>query len=286
MIAGPEVARVISEFESSLQFSRTKDNTHHHEQNNSTQKKFIRDVRALTSVIEELGNPFEEESTDLLVLDTKEILHSAAVETVRNIREIGRNQYHLFVKERLVDKSKSLKDPIKRKKLQLFSTKTKTTVKSKQDLVFAKNDSELFSRLYIACQTRDGDLDEFFRHENRAYPPALSQDGRLRFGTKADLLGSLEQLVESRHDEPQTTSVILDGAVIVQMLKPNHSKTFMEYAKNEFIPYILSQLQHQSRLDLVWDCYVKTGSLKTAARAKRGRGTRRRVTAFTTIPGN
>ncbi len=60
----------------------------------------------------------------------------------------------------------------------------------------------------------------------------------------------------------------------------------MEYAKNEFIPYILSQLQHQSRLHLVWDCYVKTGSLKTAARAKRGRGTRRRVTATTTIPGN
>ncbi len=229
MIAGPEVVRVISEFESSLQFSRTKDNTHHHEQNNSTQKKFIRDVRALTSVIEELGNPFEEESTDLLVLDTKEILHSVAVETVRNIRKIGRNQYHLFVKERLVDKSKSLKDPIKRNKLQLFSTtKTKTIVKSKQDLTFAKNDSELFSRLYIACQTRDGDLDEFFRHENRAYPLALSQDGRLRFGTKADLLESLEQLVESRHDEPQTTSVILDGAVIVQMLKPNHSKTFME----------------------------------------------------------
>ncbi len=48
----------------------------------------------------------------------------------------------------------------------------------------------------------------------------------------------------------------------------------------------MSQLQHQSCLDLVWDCYVKTGSLKTAARAKRGRGTRRRVTATTTIPGN
>ena len=77
------------------------------------------------------------------------------------------------MKERLADKSKALKDPIKHNKFPLFSTKTKTRVKSKQDLAFAKNDSELFSRLYIACQTRDGDLDEFFRRENRAHPSSL-----------------------------------------------------------------------------------------------------------------
>lgn len=130
-----------------------------------------------------------------------------------------------------MDRSKSLNDVIKRNKLPLFdSTKAKAAPKSKQQLAYAKNDSELFSRLYIACQTRDGNLEEFFKHENRAYPPALSQDGRLRFGTKADLLESLEQLVKANSYAPQVTSVILDGAAIVQMLEPGHSKTFIDYA--------------------------------------------------------
>ena len=34
---------------------------------------FARDVNSFVSVLEELGNPFKEESLDLLVLDTKEI---------------------------------------------------------------------------------------------------------------------------------------------------------------------------------------------------------------------
>ena len=39
-----------------------------------------------------------------------------------------------------------------------------------------------------ACQSRDGDLNEFFRHENHPYPPALTNLGALRFGSKSDLL--------------------------------------------------------------------------------------------------
>ena len=75
--------------------------------------------------------------------------------------------------------------------------------------------------------TRDGDLEEFFQHGNRTHPPARSQDGQLRFGTKAHLL-ELHVLVESKVDAPQVTSVILDGAVIVQMLKPGRSETYIE----------------------------------------------------------
>ena len=76
MVAGPEVARVISEFETSWQRSRKRENANHHEQTDSVQMKFVQDVRALTSAIEEIGNPFEEESTDLLTLDTNEIMSS------------------------------------------------------------------------------------------------------------------------------------------------------------------------------------------------------------------
>ena len=70
------------------------------------------------------------------------------------------------------------------------------------------------------------------------------------------------------------------------MLKPNHSKTFMEYATNQFIPYILSQLHHQSHLDLVLDHCAKSSSQKATARANRGKGICRRVSATASLPGN
>ena len=117
MVAGPEVARVITEFETSQQLRQRGEHTHHHEQTDSVQKKFVKDVRALTTVIEEMGSPFEEESTDLLVLGTLEIMGPAVVDTVRTAVQIGRDQFHSFEKERLADRSKPLNDVIKRNKL-------------------------------------------------------------------------------------------------------------------------------------------------------------------------
>ena len=63
----------------------------------------------------------------------------------------------------------------------------------------------LFSRLYIECQTRDGNLEEFFRHENQASPPALSDGGNLHLGTKSDLLICLQDLCENQTEAPVTS---------------------------------------------------------------------------------
>ena len=71
--AGPEITRMVKEFEdSSLRKQVTKDTENRHHEP-AVQEAFLNDVRSLTKVIEELGNPFREESQDLLVLDNKEI---------------------------------------------------------------------------------------------------------------------------------------------------------------------------------------------------------------------
>ena len=57
----------------------------------SVQTSFGRDVRSLLAVIEEFGNPFEEESQDLLVLDTKEIVHPDVVKTVLSAKKVGQD---------------------------------------------------------------------------------------------------------------------------------------------------------------------------------------------------
>ncbi|KAG7177937.1 hypothetical protein Hamer_G026516 [Homarus americanus] len=70
------------------------------------------------------------------------------------------------------------------------------------------------------------------------------------------------------------------------MFKPGGSRTFQEYSTAVFIPYIDSQLEYRSRLDLVWDCYMKSGSLKATVRCNHGKGIRRRVTASGLLPSN
>ena len=277
MIAGPEVARIIEEFHNEQNHHGGKVNIDHHDQTPSVQISFVKDVRSLVSVMEDLGNPFEEASGDLLVLDSKEIADHAAVDTIQNVQRIGQQQFQGFIKECLVERSKSIDDVIHRNKLKLFLNQAKTkTSKNKQQLTSLKSDVGLFSQLYIGCQTRDYNLEEFFRHENQAYPPALSDCGNLYLGTKSDLLMCLEDLSEAQTVAPVTSSVILDGAAIVQMLKPAAVKNFAEYASQIFIPYIFSQFENASRVDLVWDRYLND-TLKGTTRAKRGKGVRRRV---------
>ena len=275
-------ARVITEFEANMHPNNEK--THHHDATPSAQKAFAKDVQSLVAVKEELGNPFEEDSPYLLVLDTKEIADPAVIETVRTAKLIGQEQFQAYSMDCLIDRTKTIDEPIKRNKLPLFGTERKPR-SPKGKVASMRNDVALFARLYIGCQSRDGNLDEFFRHENQACPPSLSDAGKMHLCSKSDLLVCLEGIVEAQSDAPVVSCVVLDGAVIVQMLKPGTATTFQEYAHQVFIPYVEGQLRRVGRLDLIWDSY-KEGSLKMATREKWGKGVRRHVVSNAVLPGN
>ena len=250
-----------------------------------TQRKFISNVKELVATIAEMGNPFQEDSTDLMTLDSREVMSGTVVETVKNIEQIGKSQYTQYIEERLYHHTKAIAEPIKKNNLPLFNNRPAKNSKSKSQVASLKNDCILFSRLYIACQSRDGNLEEFFKHENQECPPALSQTGNLRTGSKADILECLSKVVPPVTDAPTVDAKVLDGSVIVHLLQPGATKTFQEYADHIFKSYILSQLEKVERLDIVWDVY-RPDSLKQGARENRGKGTRRRVKAGTAIPGN
>ena len=185
-----------------------------------------------------------------------------------------------------MERTKPIEDDIYRNKLKIFGQHTsKPLGTGKQQMKFLKNDVDLISHLYIGCQNRDGNLEEFFQHENQAFPPALSDSGGIWLGVKSDPLTCLEDLSQPKSEVPATSCIVIDGAVIVQMLKPATAKTFNEYAQQIFVPYILSKFHQAIRLDLVWDRY-NTHSLKGTARAKRGKWVRRRVVDSSTIPAN
>ena len=162
MFAGPEVAKVVTEFEENVQPSIDNVNDDHHDQKKSNQKSFMMDVSSLINTMQEMGNPFSEDSQDLIALDSKQIMPKEVVDFVKGAKMIGQDQYELFVTERLERGNVAITDTIKHNKVALFGTPTekKGSIKE-QKMVALKNDCSLFSRLYTACQAKEGTLKSF-----------------------------------------------------------------------------------------------------------------------------
>ena len=165
MVSGPEVARLVNEFQTDVNLLKRCEekieNSRHHEQIQSVQNTFKKQVSKLCEVIEELGDPFVE-NKDLLVLDTHDIVGESVIQTIKTIYDIGKKQFNAFTKERIVEKTMSLFEPIKANKFPLFSCarpKNKTAVM--QQVTTLKQNCSLFSQLYISCQVREGNLDQF-----------------------------------------------------------------------------------------------------------------------------
>ncbi|KAK3880703.1 hypothetical protein Pcinc_014858 [Petrolisthes cinctipes] len=195
MVAGPEISRITTEFEEHAirGYGGTPNiGNLHHDQAPKVQAAFMKEVRALITVFQEMGNRFLENTQDLLVLVTRDIMGNPVAETVRKVECLDEEKYTKFVGERLELCTKPVTDTHPKNKLPLFSRpQTKMQSKQQMQLAAVKSDCSLFSRLYISCQSRDGDLNKFFSQENQAAPPALSTGGRLRLGVKADLLHCL-----------------------------------------------------------------------------------------------
>ena len=183
MVCGPEVARAVSEFEAACVLKKQeKTEFRHHEDTPSFQKRFLRNVDNLKCEFQKLGNPFSDTYGDeLLQICSRDVMNATTIETIRNIETIGMEQYQAFITERLKGSAKDIDDSIKKNKLPLFNSKSLPKQPSKAQIQqkSLKNDIRIFSQLYIATQTRDGDLDTFFSHENSSHPPSLSCDGKL-----------------------------------------------------------------------------------------------------------
>ena len=116
MVAGPETARLLMEYDDKHS-SKRKDTDHHHEQIPSVQKTFITHVKNVTDIIEELGNPFADTSSDLYVLDGKHIMPDSVVDAIRSAEDIGKTQYQNFVEKRLQSNTTEFNDTISKNKV-------------------------------------------------------------------------------------------------------------------------------------------------------------------------
>ena len=109
-----------------------------------------------------MGNPFLEETTDILRLDTRDIVDPTVASSVHQAKTMGQEQYQTFMIDRLMEQTTPISKLIKKDKLSLFSRPSQRE-KSKTSLQVSslKSDWSLFSWLYIACRSRDGNLHNF-----------------------------------------------------------------------------------------------------------------------------
>ena len=212
----------MEEFESNVTKS---DSRNDHGETQGVQSVFANDVLNVISSTEEFGNPFMEQGKELAI-QTKGIMSKDVADTVRTVEKLGNEQFQTFMKERFTDRSTPITEPL-------------------------KGDCALFSSLYTACHSRDGNLQDFFWFENQPWPISLSQVGNLRAGQKADLVKCLHDATTQTVKQPTVDAIILDGAVIVQMLKPRMAHTFEGYFNIVFAPHILRRLDTVNRVDLV-----------------------------------
>ena len=109
----------------------------------------MKDVSSLINTMQEIGNPFSEDSQDLIALDSKQIMLKEVIDFVKGAKMIGQDQYELFVTERLERGNVAITDTIKHNKVALFGAPTeKKRSHKEQKMVALKNDcSSLFPRL-------------------------------------------------------------------------------------------------------------------------------------------
>ena len=204
MVSDPEVARLVNEFAYSLEVTKGdqgKKPDCRHKQREGVQKPFKKQVKSLSTTITEMGNPFHESTNDLLVLDTQDMMLPSVVE---NIRKCGTKP--ISREARREARSKSLFEPI-----------------IKQNNLFQQSPPDI--RGTPCCFTVQD------------FPPSLSTYGDIRTGTKSDMLQCLEKdlVSPSQNDIPDVDMLLLDGAVIVNILRPRAAKTVHIPTKYSFL---------------------------------------------------
>ena len=119
MLAGPEQARLLTEFEAQYS-SEVSENYSHHEEGLSAQRTFKQQVLALVETIEDMGNPFLDDTPELLSLDKRHVIDESVADSIRSIQALGKEKFREQQKFVILDRTKSIYDPIERNSLAIF----------------------------------------------------------------------------------------------------------------------------------------------------------------------
>jgi hypothetical protein len=118
ILVGPEMARLVTEMEASME--EKKSSFKHHEEAPGVQASFAKNVKDLVKKFEDFGNPFQEQSKELLTIDTKDVMDRKVVASICTAQELGNKQYQKYISERIASDNLPITDIIPRNSLLSF----------------------------------------------------------------------------------------------------------------------------------------------------------------------
>ena len=218
-----EVLRVVEEFEDGTAHINPKTNQEHPESSTSEQQNLLSQVSSLLELVEEqiIVDPYLETETELITLDTGEYMDPGVFGSLKQMPLIGKAMYDNFVQDHLEKCTTPLSDIIPNPHIYTFLQPPPVNLPKLSNATSYKSTATVVTQMFISLQARPySNMAEFFMHENAREPPALSYKGKLRTGTKSQILGCLPSMPGYSHDPTpkQASVVILDMAAVIHMV--------------------------------------------------------------------
>jgi len=221
----------------------------------------------------------ESQEPTLVSLTTNDLATMGIQTSLLSAYERGLRRLQSFVDERLVTRETGFFDTLSRINSKSFAHLYKSTaLTSTAEKKFIKADAKLIQRLFNATRAgRCVDMSRILQHELSSLPSSLvKRNGQMNQTNKADMLHILTNDVdiETPANIPslqEPSALIIDGHAMIQAMgKPSHCRTFADLGRTYHERIV--KLFHQSftRIDIVFDRYIGTGSIKSATRSKRG----------------
>ena len=113
------MSRLLAAYEAMSGTTDTRIDSRHHEATVGAQTAFFENVKAMTTVLQDMGNPFPDESSDLLSLDTKNIADHSLAQLFATHHQRGLQQFDVFLGG-LHNEGCSFYNPIKKIKAAFF----------------------------------------------------------------------------------------------------------------------------------------------------------------------
>lgn len=120
MVSGPEVSYLNAKYEALSLMKDANELTKHHEHTRAFQKAFLRKVNNLYAVMTEMGNPFTDDSEELVSLDTKNVAHPSAAEMVGQHFQKGKISFEKFYRSLQEWENCIFYEPINKNKTDFF----------------------------------------------------------------------------------------------------------------------------------------------------------------------
>ena len=152
--------------------------------------------------------------------------HQNVYEFVADHLDNGKKRFNDFLTSLQVGNKSSFYQTIKKNRTDQRPDPTSKDHKQKN----LKDEYQLFVKLFISCQSRECDLQEFFKHGNQSFPVSISDGGKLMSCQKSKLVPILESKSTLPDILPSVQVIIIDGSAMVNARSPRTSKTFKEYA--------------------------------------------------------